>query len=285
MISIEQFQIRGLPGMVHKVRFGDRTVDYWAPAKPGNHLLIAHDGQNVLDKRNIGINPHQRATWELGQSAVKAAVRHGHIPPTLICIYHTDYLKDPLGRVKEYTPKKYMDKVDNWMPESYGLYRDKVEHFITELSADTLIRDIKEVIAPTITEKVGQVIDPAHVAILGASMGGLAAIYAAIEEPEFFHTSLSFSPHWVIGGDELARKMMSDFPSSGKHKLWMSRGTKGLDARYEGSQNLANRLIQERGYREGIDLITKTLNKGAHSNATWARYVPAALDFWLRRGK
>lgn len=285
MISIEQFQIRGLPGMVNKVKFGDRTVDYWAPAKPGKHLLIAHDGQNVLDKRNIGINPHQRATWELGQSAVKAAERHGHIPPTLICIYHTDYLRDPLGRVKEYTPKKYMDKVDNWMPESYGLYRDKVDHFITELSADTLIREIKDVIAPTITERVGHVIDPAHVAILGASMGGLAAIYAAIEEPDFFHTSLSFSPHWVIGGDELARKMMTDFPGSGKHKLWMSRGTKGLDARYEGSQNLANTLIQERGYREGINLITRTLNKGAHSNATWARYVPAALDFWLRRGK
>lgn len=285
MISIEQFQIRGLPGMVNKVKFGDRTVDYWAPAKPGKHLLIAHDGQNVLDKRNIGINPHQRATWELGQSAVKAAERHGHIPPTLICIYHTDYLRDPLGRVKEYTPKKYMDKVDNWMPESYGLYRDKVDHFITELSADTLIREIKDVIAPTITERVGHVIDPAHVAILGASMGGLAAIYAAIEEPDFFHTSLSFSPHWVIGGDELARKMMTDFPKSGKHKLWMSRGTKGLDARYEVSQNLANTLIQERGYREGIDLITRTLNKGAHSNATWARYVPAALDFWLRRGK
>jgi hypothetical protein len=65
----------------------------------------------------------------------------------------------------------------------------------------------------------------------------------------------------------------------------MSRGTKGLDARYEVSQNLANTLIQERGYREGIDLITRTLNKGAHSNATWARYVPAALDFWLKRGK
>lgn len=285
MISIEQFQIRGLPGVVHKVRFGDRTVDYWAPAKPGEHVLIAHDGQNVLDKRNIGINPHQRATWELGQSAVKAAERQGLVPPTLICVYHTDYLRDPLGRVKEYTPKKYMDHVENWMPESYGLYRDKVDHFITELSADTLIREIKEKIVPTIAEGIGQNVKPTNVAILGASMGGLASIYAAIEEPDFFHTSLSFSPHWVIGGDELARKMMTDFPRSRAHKLWMSRGTKGLDARYEGSQDLANALIKERGYREGIDLITRTLNKGAHSNATWARYVPAALDFWLKRGK
>jgi len=285
MILVEQFQIRGLPGVVHKVRFGDRTVDFWAPAKPGEHVLIAHDGQNVLDKRNIGINPHQRATWELGQSAVKAAEKYGYIPPTLVCVYHTDYLRDPVGRVKEYTPKKYMDRVENWMPESYGLYRDRVDHLITVLSADTLIREIKDVIVPTITESIGQRIIPKNVGIVGASMGGLAAIYAAIEEPDFFHTSLSFSPHWVIGGDELARKMMTDFPRSGAHKLWMSRGTKGLDSKYENPQDLANKLIKERGYREGVDLITRTLNKGAHTNATWARYIPAALNFWLGRGK
>jgi predicted alpha/beta superfamily hydrolase len=194
-------------------------------------------------------------------------------------------LLDPLGRVKEYTPKRYMNQTENWMPESYGLYPDKVETFINELSADALIREIKDVIVPTIIESIDQRIIPKNVGIVGASMGGLAAIYSAIEEPEFFHTSLSFSPHWVIGGDELARKMMTDFPRSGAHKLWMSRGTKGLDSKYENPQDLANKLIKESGYREGVDLITRTLNKGAHTNATWARYIPAALNFWLGRGK
>jgi len=65
----------------------------------------------------------------------------------------------------------------------------------------------------------------------------------------------------------------------------MSRGTKGLDSKYENPQDLANKLIKERGYREGVDLITRTLNKGAHTNATWARYIPAALNLWLGRGK
>ncbi|MSW73202.1 MAG: hypothetical protein F2833_04350, partial [Actinobacteria bacterium] len=73
MIDLEEFQVRGLPGNVYKVRFGTRTVDYWAPKNPGEHILVAHDGQNVLDKRNIGINPHQRATWELAQSAIRIA--------------------------------------------------------------------------------------------------------------------------------------------------------------------------------------------------------------------
>lgn len=66
MHEIEKFQVRGIPGNVHKVRFGDRIVDYWAPRNPGQHILIAHDGQGVLDRRNNGINPRYRATWELG---------------------------------------------------------------------------------------------------------------------------------------------------------------------------------------------------------------------------
>ena len=100
MIDLEQFQVRGLPGYVYKVRFADRIVDYWAPTNPGSHLLVAHDGQNILDKRNIGINPHQRATWKLAQAGIRMAERNGVTPPTVICVYHTPYAQDPLGRLK-----------------------------------------------------------------------------------------------------------------------------------------------------------------------------------------
>ena len=282
MLEVEKFQVRGLSGFVHKVKFGNRTVDYWAPQNPGEHLLVAHDGQNVLDKRNIGINPHQRATWELGGSSVRAAEKRGLTPPTLVCIYHTPYNQNEIGRVTEYAPAAYMRSPEDWMHESYGLYRENVPTLINALVADHFLDEITNVIVPSITARIGQTIRPETTAVLGASMGGLAAIYAAIRKPDFFHTSLSFSPHWVLGGDALAEKMMKEFPAPGHHKLWMSRGTKGLDARYEQSQDLANKLIQERGYRSSIDYIGRTLHRGAHSNATWARYLPSALNFWLK---
>jgi hypothetical protein len=284
MFDIEEFQVRGLSGVVRKVRFGNRTVDYWAPQKPGGHLLIAHDGQNVLDKRNIGINPHQRATWELAQSAVRMAEKNSIIPPTVICIYHTPYSEDNLGRLKEYVPAQYMSTKEDWASPSYGLYTENIESFLTSLTANALIDQITDEIVPKISQRIGFSPEPNKTAILGASMGGLAAIYAVIRKPDHFHTSLSFSPHWVIGGNPLAEKMMSDFPEPGKHKLWMSRGTKGLDALYEESQNLANKLIESRGFRKKVDFQTRVLNRGAHSNATWARYVPEALDFWMKRG-
>ena len=284
MIDIEEFQVRGVSGSVKKVRFGSRTVDFWAPKNPGSHIIVAHDGQNVLDKRNIGINPHQRATWQLAESAIRVAAKNNVVPPTVVCVYHTPYLENKLGRLLEYTPKKYMQSKENWMIDSYGLYDVTVDTFLNALNADELISDITENIVPTIASHVGQLISPEKTAIIGASMGGLASIYATIQRPDFFHTSLAFSPHWVIGGDTLANSMMNEFPVPGKHKLWMSRGTKGLDALYEGSQNLANKLIKARGYVENKNLVTRVLNKGAHSNATWAHYAPAALDFWMKEG-
>lgn len=282
VIDIEEFQVRGVSGTIKKVRFGNRTVDYWAPRIPGSNILVAHDGQNILDKRNIGINPHQRATWELGNSAIRIAEKNNEIPPTLICIYHTPYSEDTIGRLKEYVPAQYMNTKEDWMAESFGLYQEDVSSFLGNLTADQLIDDITKVIVPKVTDRIGQSIDPAKMAILGASMGGLASIYAVIRRPDFFRTSLSFSPHWVIGGDALAQKMMRDFPAPGKHKLWMSRGTKGLDALYEGSQDLADTLIKSRGYKQNSNLVSRVLKNGAHSNATWAKYAPAALDFWLK---
>jgi len=281
MIEIEQFQVRGLSGMVHKVRFDSRTVDYWAPANPGHHVLVAYDGQNIFDKRNIGINPHQRATWELAKSAARIAELNDITPPTVIGVYHTPFDEDNLGRVKEYTPAQFMSKREDWAPISYGLYPENIDAFLKDLSADQHIEEIAKVIVPKITKKIGQTYSPETTAILGASMGGLAAIYGVIRQPDFFHTALSFSPHWPIGGNKLAENMINAFPEPGRHKLWMSRGTKGLDATYEEPQDLATKLITERGYREGVDLKYRTLNRGAHTNATWARYVPDALNFWL----
>jgi hypothetical protein len=284
MIDIEEFQVRGVSGTVKKVRFGDRTVDYWSPKNPSRHIIVAHDGQNVLDKRNIGINPHQRATWELAQSVQNVALKYNLNPPTVICVYHTPYEQDKLGRLKEYTPQNFMSRKEDWMIESYGLYNLPVESFLQELNSNELIDVITETIVPEIASRLGQDISPESTAIIGASMGGLTTIYAAIQKPDFFRTALSFSPHWVIGGESLARKMMSEFPEPGKHKLWMSRGTKGLDALYEGPQDLADALIKSRGYKQNSNLVSRVLKNGAHSNATWAKYAPAALDFWLKDG-
>ena len=70
MQEIKRFQIRGVPGEVVRTRFDDRIVDYWTPRGGSEHLLIAHDGQNVFDGTT---STHPRQTWKMAQSAIDVA--------------------------------------------------------------------------------------------------------------------------------------------------------------------------------------------------------------------
>jgi hypothetical protein len=67
MQEIKRFQVRGVPGEVVRSVFGNRTVDYWLPKQGSDHLLIAHDGQNVFDGKS---STHRGQTWKMAQSAI-----------------------------------------------------------------------------------------------------------------------------------------------------------------------------------------------------------------------
>ena len=83
MHEIKRYQIRGVPGEVVRTRFGDRTVDYWTPRGGSEHLLIAHDGQNIFDGTT---STHRGQTWKLAQSAIQVAHEAGVKPPTIIAV-------------------------------------------------------------------------------------------------------------------------------------------------------------------------------------------------------
>lgn len=51
MKEIKRFQVRGIPGAVTRADFSGRIVDFWAPDGGSDHVLIAHDGQNIFDRK------------------------------------------------------------------------------------------------------------------------------------------------------------------------------------------------------------------------------------------
>ncbi len=81
MQEIKRFQIRGVPGEVVRTRFDERIVDYWAPRGGSEHLLIAHDGQNVFDGTT---STHRRQTWKMAQAAIDVANEQGIKPQQLL---------------------------------------------------------------------------------------------------------------------------------------------------------------------------------------------------------
>jgi predicted alpha/beta superfamily hydrolase len=135
---------------------------------------------------------------------------------------------------------------------------------------------------PAIAELTKSTSTPEKTAMIGSSMGGLATLYSAIKHPERFHTALALSPHWTLAGDALVEWMIPQLPRDKQMRVWMSRGTKGLDASYEPFQDRVDLMMEELGWN-ARRFITKVYHRTAHNERSWASYVDEPLRFWLNK--
>lgn len=275
MRIIERFQVRGLPGQVSRVQFGNRTVDYWSAVGGSNSLLVAHDGQNVFDRRTAT----HRKTWEMAQSASRVSEALGIIPPIVIGVFHSSNKSDPWGRAKDLTPQQpFLEgvKPSADVPVAFDF---------SELRGDAYLKQITDEIIPTIIAELASNVPPANRAMIGSSMGGLATLYAIGKAPEQFHTGLALSTHWPIAGDPLVDALITALPDPihNPHAIWMSHGTKGLDAKYHPFQKRADQLMEERGWRFGENFQSKVYRRSGHNERSWARYLDEPMAFWLKR--
>jgi predicted alpha/beta superfamily hydrolase len=264
MQEIKRFQIRGVPGEVVRTRFDDRIVDYWMPRGGSDHLLIAHDGQNVFDGTT---STHRRQTWKMAQSAIDVANDAGIKPPTIIAVWHSSTKNNPWGRAKDLAPEKF------FTPDAYVDPRWAVKDSAIVLHSDAYLNQIFSEIVPAIVGTYS----PEKTAVIGSSMGGLATLYAAIQHPDKFSTALALSPHWVISDENFARSMIEALPLT--HKIWMSRGDKGLDRDYPPLQNFVDALMRERGFTNNFE--SKVYKRSGHNERSWAKYLQEPLRFWL----
>jgi predicted alpha/beta superfamily hydrolase len=264
MQEIKRFQIRGVPGEVVRTRFQERIVDYWAPRGGSEHLLIAHDGQNVFDGTT---STHRRQTWKMAQSAIDVANQLGMKPPTIIAVWHSATKDNPWGRAKDLAPEKFFTS-GSFVDPRWAISDPKVT-----LHSDEYLKRIFDEIVPAIVGTYS----PEKTAVIGSSMGGLATLYAAIQHPDKFKTALALSPHWIISDQEFARSMVDALPLT--HKIWMSRGDKGLDKEYPPLQNFVDSLMRARGFTSNFE--SKVYKRSGHNERSWAKYLNDPLRFWL----
>ena len=268
MQEIKRFQVRGVPGEVVRLKFDARTVDYWKPQKGSDKLLIAHDGQNVFDGKS---STHRGQTWEMAQSAIRVSRELGISTPSIIGVWHSSTKENPWGRGKDLVPEKYFREGLEVHNDFAKILEDK-----SVLQSDSYFREIFETIIPALEPEI----DPKNTAMIGSSMGGLATLYAVAQMPQRFSTALALSTHWPFGGNPLVEKTINSLPLPGSHKVWMSHGTKGLDAEYAPFQAYADKLMFERGYRTN-DFVSRMYPRTGHNERSWAKYLDQPLNFWL----
>ena len=267
MREIKRFQVRGISGEINRVDFSGRTVDYWAPQGGSDHVLIAHDGQNIFDRKTATFF----TTWKLAQTSARIFRDCNQRAPLIIGIFHSNSKEDPHGRIKDLCPED---------PFHQGLQTLSYSEITSSsLRGNRYLQIIFEEIIPTVADVTKTIAMPQRTAMLGSSMGGLATLYAATKHQDKFHTALAMSPHWSLAGDSLVDWLVPRLPNSKNFKIWMSRGTKGLDSSYETFQKKVDQMMTEAGW--GSQYRSRVFHGAAHNERSWSNHVEKALQFWL----
>jgi predicted alpha/beta superfamily hydrolase len=264
LLSLSEFGVRGVRGKVRRIEISGHTVDFWGPKNP-THVLIAHDGDEMFDRKATS----SRQTFKLAEISQRVALKRNLQPPLLIGIFHSKSNEDPKGRHKDLFPEKFRNEA------AADQYRD------LELRGDSYQRKIALEILPTILDLLKAQIAMNRTAIFGASMGGLSALYGMASYPNVYGTGLIFSPHWIIGGNELVKNLIDSLPDPTHHRLWLSRGTTGLDALYEPFQKLAIENALGNGWIQGNNFHHEVFRRTGHNQRSWRSYLAKAINFWL----
>ena len=270
----QRFRIRGVAEFVNTTYFSSRRVDFWAPNEPTESLLIAHDGQNIFDKRTAT----RRRTWKLAQAANRVFRNAGLVPPVIIGVFHSSSKENLNGRGKDLTPQSiFQSGVEPLLTN----IPPKMRLGLADLNGDLYQKQIAEEIVPTVTEAIGHKVNPAKTAMIGSSMGGLATLYGFGKYPDLYKTALAFSTHWTLGGDPLVESLIAHLPTPIDHKLWLSSGGKGLDQSYIPHHKYAQELLDKAKWQPRKNLMIKDFKRARHNENAWANQVDQALEFWI----
>lgn len=105
--------------------------------------------------------------------------------------------------------------------------------------------------------------------ILGASMGGLMALYSALREPSIFGKVMCQAGAFKMFGDDFSIYEFVDGTNTKPLKIWMNVGR--FDFLWEENLRMKE-LLSKKGYQ--VELIE---NNGGHNYTTWRNYVHLGL--------
>jgi hypothetical protein len=273
-------------GIVQSKYADARRVQVWLPSSytpngPRHAVLYMHDGQNLFDPETS----YGGKEW-LVDEVLDRMIREGQVRPTIVvAIWNTPKRLQEYVPAKAFThlPPQYMDRVR-------GLYGG-------DPLSDGYLRFIVHELKPRIDWGFRVKTARSDTAIMGSSMGGLISLYAVNEYPQVFGAAGMVSTHWPlflpaedgsITGEEyevvssaFERYLAPALPSPKSHKLYFDHGSETLDATYARYQQRIDAIVARRGYRQGVNWISRNFPGQAHNEVSWASRVDIPLRFLL----
>lgn len=226
-----------------------RTVRVYFPpnysSSQGFPVIYMLDGQNVFDA-----STSFAGEWNADETLDKLFYSRA-FGAIVVAIYHGED-----QRLNEYTP---------WPNENK-------EGGDGEKFASFIVKDLK----PYIDKYYRTIPDQENTMIMGSSLGGLMALYMAMEYPEVFGKVGVFSPS--LWWSEKSFEQISKFKKRRHQKIYILGGEQESKDMVSDIRK-AKRMLKEVGFDEN-ELQVKIAPDGRHSEWFWAREFPEAVK-WL----
>lgn len=254
-----------------------RNVDVWLPSDydPSVHyqVLYMQDGQMLFDP-HITWN-HQ--AWHVDEVLARLIAEH-KVPPTIVVAIANVAGK----RGAEFFPEKALATIPEPERDDY-INSQLAGHAQGDAYLKFVVRELK----PYIDQHFSTLSDPTHTFIAGSSMGGAISVYALCEYPDVFGGAAALSTYWGAafqGNDRVPLAVLTyldaHLPSPQGHRLYMDRGTQGMDAGFAANQDFANQIVVDHGYRLP-DFLTEIYPGATHNEDSWYARLATPLTFLL----
>ena len=250
-----------------------RHVDVWLPegysaaSEKTYRVIYAQDGQNLF----VGEHAFAGVSWQIHHAMNRLHEEEGISPAIIVGIWNTE------KRIPEYMPER---------PVARFARTSVVERFVDTYGSiplsDRYLTFITRELKPRIDRAYRTRTGPEDTFLIGSSMGGLFSLYAACEYPSYFGGAACLSTSWTVPGRIMTRYLEYRLPEPGNHRFYFDFGSEALIRRYEGFQNRVDRLLAKRGYRAGVDWMTRRFPGDPHSESAWRDRVDIPLRFLLR---
>jgi enterochelin esterase-like enzyme len=233
-------------------QYGDRNVRVLVPPgytesrRNAYPLVLLHDGQNLFAR---GSTAPGGGSWRV-DLAVPPLIATGRIPPVVVA--GIDHAGD--GRIGEFAPTP-AGTLDGGGASDYA--RMVVAELLPRLAADYHVRT-----------------DPGSIALGGSSMGGLVTLWMAILFPGFFGRLIVMSPSlwWDrrVVLRHLRKHEIEPLP-----RIWLDAGRREGAVVTRDAREL-HKLLRRQS-RSEVRYVEDAV--GDHSEASWGRRLPEALEW------
>lgn len=219
-------------------------------------VMYMWDGQNLFDESTAF--SHE---WQVDE-ACERMIKSGEIPPIIVvAIYNGQE-----SRTSEQSP---------WSCPHFDV-KGEGEAFVSWVAQDLKAR---------IDRGFRTLPEAEHTGIGGSSMGGLTALYAGFRFPEVFGKVMAMSPSLWFASKRIF-SYVREQQKPAESRIYLDSG------HFEGSRANHHKMLRQamdmaellktKGFSEGQDLRWVEDPHGHHSEADWARRLPAALNYLWR---